>query len=77
MDEIKFPRFKKMISAMDFQEELQRLIDLKLYSREKAEAGVGVKILLDAFLPRKTALLISEDDKIVAVIQDRKVVEIK
>jgi len=73
----RFPPFKKMISAMDFQKDLQMLKDLGLYKTKEAEAGTGVVILLDAFLPKGTALLISEDEKIVAVIQDQKVTEIK
>ena len=73
----RFPPFKKMISAMDFQQDLLMLRDLGLYKAKEAEAGIGVVILLDAFLPKGTALLIDKDEKIVAVIQDRKVVEIK
>jgi len=78
MDETKFPKFKKMITAMDFESDREKLKDLGLYKREVAEAGDGdVVILLDAFLPKGTALLISKDEKIVAVIQDRTVTEVK
>lgn len=77
MDEIKFPKFKKMISAVDFQQDLEMLKDLGLYKKDEAEAGDGVVILLDAFLPKGTALLISSDERIVGVIQDRTVTEIK
>ena len=77
MDDIKFPKFKKMISAMDFQQDLQMLKDLGLYKKEEAEAGTGVKVLLDAFFPKGTAILISKDERIVAVIQDLKVTEVK
>ena len=76
MLDIKFPKFKTMISSSDFESELQMLKDCGLYSKDNA-AQSGVKIILDENLPAGTALLIDKDQKIVAVIQDSKVVEIK
>lgn len=73
---MKFPVFKTMISAIDFEEELNKLLNLTTYSKEKAESVFGVKIILNKDLPPGSALLVNKDGKIVAVIQDQKLVEI-
>lgn len=77
MNGVRFPKFKTMVSAVDFEQILMKLLDITVYDREKAESVFKEKIIMDSNLPPGTALLIDKNEKIVAVIQDRKVVEIK
>lgn len=72
-----FPEWKTMITATDFMYELNRILDVQVYDRSKVESYFGVNILMDSDLPIGTAILLDKDLKIVAVIQDQKVVEIK
>lgn len=72
-----FPEFETMISATDFIYELKRILHVQVYDRSKVESYFGIKIRMDVELPLGTALLLDKDQKIVAVIQDNKVVKIK
>ncbi len=77
LKKLKFPEFVKMISATDFMNELKKLLDLQVYDRWKVESVFGITMILDPELPAGTALLLDKNQRIVAVIQDKKVVEIK
>lgn len=71
-----FPEYEKMIASADFQYELNKLLGVQVYQRDKVEALFRVEIILDTELPTGSALLI-KNERIVAVIQDSKVIEIK
>ena len=71
-----FPEYEKMIAAADFQYELNKLLGVQVYHRDKVEALFGVEIILDTELPLGSALLI-KDERIVAVIQDKTLTEVK